>query len=78
MRRPGQITYGIAAARECAPQLGDAHAQRFKVHVELDQEGFSERVPSLQRIHSREEEPQRIGGLAVVWPALEVLHEYPS
>jgi hypothetical protein len=72
------LTYGITAAGKCASQLGDTHTQRFEVHVELDEEGLGEGVAPLEGVHGGEEEPQRIGRLAVVWPALEVLHEYPS
>jgi hypothetical protein len=71
-------TYAVAAAGEGGSQLGDAHAQRFEIHVELDEERFGERVASLEGIHGGQKEPQRIGRLAVVWPALKVLDKYPG
>src|SRR4051812_48145735 len=74
----GVYTYAVRAPREGALQLGDALPQGFEVHVELYEEGFCERVSLSEGVHRRQEEPQRVGGLAVVGPALQVLYKHPG
>lgn len=46
----------VCAALEDIPKLRNASAEGLEVNVQLDQERLGQRIPSLQRTHSREEE----------------------
>lgn len=57
-------------------ELRDPRRESLKVNIQLDEKRLCQLVASLQGIHGGKEESQRVGGLVVVWLALEVLDKH--